>query len=212
MHLDRVRITGADDSIVPEALLLLSQAYPWVEWGILVSATHNKGEPRFPAAQWIAELQYLAKKHPMHLSLHLCGKWARELLLGLQKIPDGLLEGFSRVQLNFAGTLLARHTGKCCLALRTLGARQIIFQLDGMLGHVHLAAVCEQDAILQSVDAVPLFDISGGTGLLPYAWPAPILRYAYHGYAGGLGPENLAGQLPLIAAAAGDARVWVDME
>jgi len=34
----------------------------------------------------------------------------------------------------------------------------------------------------------------------------------YHGYAGGLGPENLAEQLPLIGQAAGDCRIWVDME
>jgi phosphoribosylanthranilate isomerase len=34
----------------------------------------------------------------------------------------------------------------------------------------------------------------------------------YHGYAGGLGPDNLAHEIPRIAKAAGDARVWLDME
>ena len=38
MILDRVTITGADDSIHVEQLAELSQAYPYVEWGILVSA------------------------------------------------------------------------------------------------------------------------------------------------------------------------------
>ncbi len=37
---------------------------------------------------------------------------------------------------------------------------------------------------------------------------APVLV----GYAGGLKPSNIAQQLPLIAAAAGDGPYWIDME
>ena len=36
----------------------------------------------------------------------------------------------------------------------------------------------------------------------------PIL----HGYAGGLGPDNIESELQRIAAAAGDAPFWIDME
>lgn len=67
-------------------------------------------------------------------------------------------------------------------------------------------------------DAVPLFDISGGAGILPDAWPTAhtyrmsIGQEGYFGYAGGIGPENIAEQLPKIARAAWPFPYWIDME
>jgi hypothetical protein len=73
--------------------------------------------------------------------------------------------------------------------------------------------------------------VGPGAGILPREWPKPIYldvhpgddgcgvqQHRYHGYAGGLGPDNLAEQIPLIlAAAAGnehtaEGRIWIDME
>jgi hypothetical protein len=48
--------------------------------------------------------------------------------------------------------------------------------------------------------------------VVPSTWPAPIPGVDYHGYAGGLGPKTLPVELPRIAAAAGAARTWIDME
>lgn len=62
------------------------------------------------------------------------------------------------------------------------------------------------------MDAVPLFDTSGGAGIVPRVWPIPLASIPYHGYAGGLGPETLERELERIAEAAGDTRVWIDME
>lgn len=48
-------------------------------------------------------------------------------------------------------------------------------------------------------------------GIAPSAWP----KYddvQWIGYAGGLGPHNLAEQMPRIAEAAGNSHYWVDME
>lgn len=56
MILDRVTITGADDSISPSGLLPLTKKYPFVEWGILVSVT-KIGVPRYPTWAWIEEIQ-----------------------------------------------------------------------------------------------------------------------------------------------------------
>jgi hypothetical protein len=125
-------------------------------------------------------------------------------------LPVDLFAQFQRVQLNFSeqspcDEVEFRDT------LRQLGKRHIIFQVAGLKGRAYL------DYALDSLtDCVPLFDASGGAGVCPPKWPEPILRdgesLMYHGYAGGLGPDNLAHEIPRIAKAAGDARVWLDME
>ena len=213
MPLTRVTITGADESATPDDLLALSQEFPFVEWGILVSAS-SQGASRFPSGPWIAALQRLATEHPLHLSLHLCGQWVRDLLVGnALTFSVAFAHAFQRIQLNFHGTKMACDPTRFPKALAWLGAhRQYIFQLDGAKGAQYLETYC-----IDYGNGVPLFDASGGTGVVPALWPQPFLlinetEYAYHGYAGGLGPENLAEQLPLIAAAAGDAHFWIDME
>ena len=41
---------------------------------------------------------------------------------------------------------------------------------------------------------------------------ASYVEPLYCGYAGGLGPANITQQLPLIAKAASEAKIWIDME
>ncbi len=56
-----------------------------------------------------------------------------------------------------------------------------------------------------------LFDESGGQGISPAAWPLPHSGKKC-GYAGGLGVDNLAGEIPRIQLAAAGAPFWIDME
>lgn len=56
-----------------------------------------------------------------------------------------------------------------------------------------------------------LFDSSGGNGVECKAWPSPISGVSC-GYAGGLGPDHLAEELPRICAAANTRPYWVDMQ
>lgn len=225
MHLDRVTVTGADDSISPNDLVSLTQEFPFVEWGILVShsqGTIGQGSPRFPSARWITDIQSLAETTGIfNLSLHLCGRWVRDLLAkGEINWPDSLLHCFQRVQLNFHADKTPCEPKSFASALKKIG-KQFIFQIDGAKGNEHLDAAHSEEVPA----CYGLFDISGGAGILPQEWPAPIYldvspgahgegveSYAYHGYAGGLGPENLDDQIPLIAKACAGARIWIDME
>src|SRR6185437_14134720 len=216
MNLDRVTIIGPDDSIRPSELSRLSHEYPFVEWGILVSGnnTASIGTPRFPSWDWLMEVRELARRGALSLSLHVCGHWTRQLLLGHVSIAPLLTEAsvYKRMQLNFHAENTQCIAPKFFAALRTLNPRQFIFQIDGANGNQHLESLyAENDD--GSVDAVPLFDISGGAGILPAQWPKPQYMstdtdHCYHGYAGGLGPDNLETQLPLIAEAAGNTRIW----
>lgn len=212
--LDRVTITGADDSLSPNNLLLLSREFPFVEWGILASESNRGGAPRFPSLRWVEDLRGLQETSgAMKLSLHLCGRWVRQLLVGEVDFPREIVNLFQRVQLNFHAEKSTCFAAPFMSALDSFEGRDFIFQIDGAGGNRHLEAVYD----FHANNCYPLFDISGGAGILPTEWPAPVYPdddggYVYHGYAGGLGPENLAAQIPLIMKAAGNARIWIDME
>ncbi len=207
MNLDRVTITGADDSITPEELIPLSERYPFVEWGILFSGS-RQGSPRYPTWEWVGDLVKAQEQHAMNLSAHLCGRWVRELVLkGKFSFPAGsaLWPHVQRVQLNFHGQF---HKG-CDMwyeELRRNQEKEYILQYDGVNDP-------ECNRLLHSphFNAVPLFDKSGGAGVVPNEWPSSILSI-YCGYAGGLGPKNLAEEIRRIEQAAGDERIWIDME
>ena len=59
------------------------------------------------------------------------------------------------------------------------------------------------------INAVPLFDISGGRGIVPKEWPK---QKGYCGYAGGLSPDNLQEQLEKIEKVVDDVPIWIDAE
>ena len=52
----RCTITGADDLVDPDDLVVLSREYPFVEWAILISAS-RAGTPRYPSSAWLERLQ-----------------------------------------------------------------------------------------------------------------------------------------------------------
>jgi len=210
MNLDRVTITGADDSIPPEALLKLSIRYPFVEWGILLSKA-QEGGPRYPSLKWMEALGEIARKSRfMKLSGHLCGRWVRELVLEanysfLTDRPSiGLI--FNRIQLNFHA-YSHRPAHQAFFSRIGVEPRQYIFQQDGVNDNLFRDAW----TAWPKIDAVPLYDISGGRGILPERWP-PAYEGVYNGYAGGLGPDNLKEEIEKIGKTAGKERFWVDME
>lgn len=206
MHLDRVTITGADDSVAPEDLIILGERYPFVEWGILFSGS-RQGTARYPSADWLARLGKLAGKLP-NLCAHLCGTWVRNIVL--EGAPtwwskyEPLPVIFKRVQLNFHGQF---HKAGPVFPprLRRLGMihQEFILQHDGVNDGTILS-------LAKDLPVVPLFDRSGGAGVVPASWPAPIWRY--QGYAGGLGPDNIEDEIHRILDVAGDSRIWIDME
>jgi hypothetical protein len=230
MAIDRVTITGADDSIRPEELLPLTQEFPFVEWGILASQ-HNTwervGTVRYPPPRWIAALQDMEESGELpNLAMHINGIWVRRLLRGENIVPENLFTGFNRVQLNFHAERNACNPADFADCLKSIG-KTFIFQLDGAKGNAHLNSARAYEVR----NCFGLFDVSGGAGILPSEWPKPIYLdvqpgghgggeeyHDYHGYAGGLGPENLAEQIPLILKAsagtehAREGRIWIDME
>lgn len=205
-----VTITGADDSTEINDLLRLSETHPRVEWGILVSKS-RQGSPRFPSHNWIESLLNVSHFYrELPLSLHVCGHWARQACAGEWGFASrfGWLEDFARVQLNWPfcdkGRDLPDEFFTNAQRVQTERGFQLILQMGGPDDHALWRARAEK------LDAVPLFDASGGRGSRPNEWPQARGKI-YSGYAGGLGPDCLGEELPRIAAAAG-RRYWIDME
>jgi len=204
-RIDRVTVTGADDSVEVGALVEIQEKYPFVEWGILLSIG-NEGINRFPSVQWIDGL--IKAKENLTLSGHLCGKWVRDICAGRQTLYEDRPQFksiFGRYQLNFHSYLHQIKDRTAFInAVDALAVEQVILQFDDVNNDM-LASV--RDA---NIDAVPLFDTSGGAGVLPGEWPKAL--NVYSGYAGGLSPENLGEQMALIGEVCGNGPIWIDAE
>ena len=215
MKIRYVTITGADDSVRPQAVIDRAIKYPFAEWGFLMAENHF-GQPRFPSEKWIVEFNFLHGLcgHSFNTSAHLCGSWVKSLVVdGKVTIPGwmfALLKPIGRIQLNFHAEKypkVSKDFTKALLELQVhIGQKQFIFQFDKVNEKLMY------DAIKDGIDAVPLFDESGGTGVLPKEWRAPIDKMLC-GYAGGLSPDNIRQQLESIEKVTTSRNeIWIDME
>lgn len=192
-----VTISGADDAVDPAQLRALSERFPFVEWGILLSFS-RRGEARYPTEEWIERLPR------MRSALHLCGAPARLALSG-STVGIDLPQRFrrvSRVQVNgyappSPGLV---HVANCWTGFRFV--LQVRREED-----LHAAAA--DVAQIHHRRGAILFDPSGGRGERPAAWPLPPEGVPM-GYAGGITPDNVVETLDAIGYIA--APFWIDME
>lgn len=184
--------TGADDQTSIAEMKALAADHP-VEFGILFSRS-REGDVRYPTQDWMKGLDGSG----LNLAAHVCGVWASQIVeTGRSDIDDRLL-AFGRIQVNTAQPI----------------DREMMIDWAGRLSH---AAGRTIPIILQSRGAFPddpafhwLEDRSGGRGVAPGSWPAPPSDLSVtFGYAGGLGPDNVAEVLGSLPHSAG---VWIDME
>jgi hypothetical protein len=222
MNLMHVTLTGADNSVQPEQLAELSVKYPFVEWAILFSKTRS-GTPRYPSWDWIVSLSKLVvsernKLNIMSLSAHLCGGWVDDVLKGdFTFLRDvSFANVFDRIQLNMGKDRLEKAFSNDLLlkAVKSATDHRVIF------GGNYSSVSVDEDFLYANYIS-PLFDASGGKGVETKEWPKPLngqegIRIA-HGYAGGLGPDNVAEELKRIKEVADneivtDRVIWIDME
>lgn len=213
--LNKVTVTGADDSVDISKLVEIQQKYPFVEWGILLSKKYSlkDGAGRFPSKAWLNDLINNAAGK-LTLSGHICGSWVEETLLGtfpnLDEIHGNFTDSFVRFQLNTHAELHKVDVDKLSVVLNTRRekAQTIIFQLDG----VNDIMVPMWKKNHRNISG--LFDLSHGAGILPSKWPRP-LPGAYCGYAGGLSPDNVVHQMGKIIEACKERKndtIWIDAE
>lgn len=175
-------VTGADEKTDVAALAKLD-----AEIGLLYTET-PEGRNRYPRWEWIRETSLELRR----ASLHVCGRGARA------KLMEGSLpvSGFQRIQVN--GLLEIPDVRHLC---RLYPRHTIITQHTPK--NRYLMAVNAENHVL-------LVDGSGGRGISPESWRQPDTAKVV-GFAGGLGPDNLADELQTISRIARPGW-WVDME
>jgi len=211
--LDRVVITGADNSTCIQEMIEITKRYPFVEWGILLSNS-SMGRARFPDLEWMQKL-YERKNEFQNWDLklpfsgHLCGRWVRDICKGEWNFVEELesvYQMFTRYQLNFHSYLhKIKDEAAFLKGFRSVHpyTSEFVFQLDDVNNKI-------VDIALESISAQPFFDLSGGIGKLPEKWDK-AREGVYTGYAGGLSPENVHVQLEKIEEVCGNP-TWVDVE
>lgn len=200
--LNKVTVTGADESGDISLMKDIQDRFPFVEWGILLSRSSAGKTSRFPSIKWIDKLLNSAA---FNVSGHICGSWVKEICKGnwsIAKETSKVFNLFSRLQLNFHAIEHDIPDKKLFLRGFDEVKAQIIFQQDGT-NDKYLDIAVEGE-----IDAVGLYDLSHGAGILPDAWPE---NKTYLGYAGGLSPDNLEDQLNKISEVC-TPPIWIDAE
>jgi len=187
---DFITFTGADDFTSIDGMCALSQLYP-IEWGILFSPK-RQGAGRYPSIDFIRRVTSCGVE--LQLSAHLCGGYSRALIETGRTGVEQFLINFDRVQVNTSDP--------------EIDPGEIRDWADGL----KLDPILQCRSVFPATDALTvewLFDASGGRGISPEAWPAPI-DGALSGYAGGLNPGNVAAAVETIGSMA--SSYWIDME
>ena len=241
VKLEALGFCGADDSVNPRLLALISHHYPLVEWGVLFRPD-KEGLPRYASKEWVSRLSQILKsqggKNP-RLAAHLCGSYVNDLLsscadassaMAIDNFVEQLYEwGFRRVQVN-ATAVNGVDTNKLGdeitlqSLLRTISVHpkiEFIVQkndetepLWGALLKRHVGEEFPNNIVF-------LHDESKGTGreVTGGQWPNDPRFVATSrktvGYAGGIEPSNVksaAENAMLACEQSGGSQFWIDME
>lgn len=231
-----VGFCGADDSVHPNQLALISRAYPWVEWGVLFRPD-KEGQPRYATTEWRNRLGAVAALNPdMNLAAHLCGSHVNHLLSsgddadddGSSSVISAFLSslapsGFRRVQINATavnGVDTSEMESKVTYLAEAIGQHpelEFIIQRNDETRRLWETMLDREAGGYGPKGGLPgnvvlLADESKGTGVRGTSWPSPPPTCGM-GYAGGIGPTNVASVLDEVIAAAGAGReFWIDME
>ena len=176
-----ITVTGIDEKTDLE--WFKNQSF---EIGILYSAT-PEGRNRYPSKEWIV----MAGTFLSNFAVHICGKVAREELFK-GKLTELLLNA-KRIQIN--GKVSVDEIETACDMFR---GKTIITQYND-----HNKPLVN----VKTSNHALLVDRSGGRGISPESWETVESNRKSVGYAGGLNPENLFGQLCSMPDF-----TWVDME
>lgn len=212
--LSHVTFTGWDRHTDLEELATFLEDSPQdrIEIAVLHSTSRSRDDDdRYPNVDKAMAILRTAKAAGQRTAVHLCGRIARAFL----SYPDAivkigpLIQLADRVQINVAEDFWATSSPEkyraACITAQAI-SRPVIIQSRDLAGWPDVEHFWPGASRM-----VPfLFDRSAGAGVESLAWPVPSPGRLV-GYAGGLGPVNVAELCSCLAETAG-ARVWLDME
>lgn len=194
----------------------LGKKYPMAEFAI--QAHPSKFSAHMPRYVWFDTLAHASRVNSINLAMHVNAEWRTEICRG--NIPyeikrmwdlkrDNGEHVIGRVQVNINGgkNSFRFYADKVADIIRAYPDIEFIFQYTP-----------RQRQRLNRLNAtkVPfslLFDASGGRGISPDTWRAPVFENHKMGYSGGLSPENVADNLAKInMVLPAEYNTWIDAE
>lgn len=235
-RLPTITLSGVDRRTDPSTILALMAA-PNVELGLLWSETND--DPRYLRVHEVAYMLGLAHAEARGCAVHVCGRTARDVFLGLRysaQVARGSLEAIAKAATEqedvvAARTIMVHHASRVQMNGRwseegpTIKLAEVARATGILSMSTRFARFSAPRIITQwrpgeptcCIQRIPnqavLVDASGGQGITPERWETPGQweTSCPVGFAGGLSPENLKAELPKIMEVARPG-FWVDME
>lgn len=205
-RLTHISMAGIDERTDLDGLKRLQAMDRRVEFGVLMSAKWQENGNRYPNPEWLENL----KDMKLNLSVHLCGRIAREAVRNNWRPALNLLGDyatlFKRVQLNIAH-YASESLNTLNLDVPKPFEEAIIQQkasYDCRLFYDWLLEHPEDSSVTVLIDG------SGGLGMEKKL--IPLCGAPKVGYAGGIGPENVYEKAKELFLNENVEDFWVDME
>lgn len=204
MIITKCSIAGVDDEVDIAKLKDLTKEFPFVEWSVLIGGDDRFGTLRYPSIDWITKFS----RAWLPSSLHYCGQALKNYLGDNEphEVDKGnatMGHNFNRIQLN----LSVEMVNKCRLQI----IRSIYSEKREVILPIREATKDLWKLAIGRPYVSCLFDASGGRGVIPTEWPAPITSIRC-GYAGGINPDNVAEIMVHINREVSKGFIWLDLE
>lgn len=206
MKLTSITFTGIDERTDLDRVREISEKYPYVEWGVLLSYHWQENDNRYPNPALLEKLEY----GRLRLSAHLCGQMARDVADGeTRKMYETInwnFDIFRRCQLNT--NVSARYKELRSMRPFDRCLDEVIMQMTNKEALRSWLRYTEKPLPHVSY----LLDESGGRGIntpIDIFDDDPNIRV---GYAGGMNHDNVGDKLRHLLDHRSYADFWIDME
>lgn len=216
MRLEYITCSDMREHNEIDDIINLGLRYPMSEFAI--QAHPSKFSGNMPRYIWFDTLVNAAKNTDINLAIHINSEWRTMVcggqfpyeikrLLDIKNDNNKPVIGRVQVNINGGNAPFRFYTSKVADLMRAYPNLEFIFQYTP-----------KQKTRIARLDQTRtpfslLFDSSGGRGILPADWAAPVSPNHKMGYSGGLSPDNIADNLDKINALLPHKyKTWIDAE
>lgn len=216
MNLEYITCSDMREYNSIDDIIDLGKKYPMAEFAI--QAHPSKFSAYMPRYVWFDTLMHAARVNDINLAMHVNSEWRTEICHGnipyeikrmwdLKRADGTPIIGRIQVNINGGNKTFRFFANKVADIIRAYPDTKFIFQYTPK----QRQRINQLDA--QNVPFSLLFDASGGRGISPDKWRAPVMKNHKMGYSGGMSPENVAENLDKInLILPDDYKTWIDAE
>lgn len=217
MDLQYITCSDPRSDIPVQSMINFAMKYPLVEFGVQAHpGPMSYGHSRNIWFNKFVELSKNMNVQP-NIALHINYQWCDSMCDGV--VPEQLSNWLNmvnvhsgknvvqRIQLNIGDGTRCFDAQKIADLIKKFPNQKFIFPWNNITAK-SIDALKQTDAKF-----LLLFDGSYGAGICPTKWTGPVYNDVPNGYAGGLGPKNVAENLDKINdILPSDYQTWIDAE